>query len=192
MHWICRCRAHWTGGTIRVMHFQYIQHLKDLRIEQNCIDDFDESTGNVEKLQNSIDNSKPTSQQRKLTLTIQSIQLYLSVTECHRTIYKIQKGKNILVIQNTCLYKRLQFYNTFRAGEFWQIKFVFFLNVIWQESSRQKMFSRETCCALFGSCQRNENFWIYPIFGRFVNIPTFRKREIGKVNPFSPSQATGH
>lgn len=52
MHWICRCRAHWTGGTIRVMHFQYIQHLKVLRIEQNCIGDFEESTGQVEHLQN--------------------------------------------------------------------------------------------------------------------------------------------
>lgn len=43
------------------MHFQYIQHLKDLRIEQICIDDFDKSTGKVENLQNPIDNSKPTS-----------------------------------------------------------------------------------------------------------------------------------
>lgn len=34
------------------MHFQYIQHLKDLRIEQNCIGDFEESTGKVEHLQN--------------------------------------------------------------------------------------------------------------------------------------------
>lgn len=176
MHWIWRICAHWAGGTIRIMHFENIQHQEDLCIKQNCI--LAIKSANVESLQNSINSSNSTSE------THQNIQSYLSVTECHRTIQKIQKGKKHLVNQNTGLQKRLQFYNTFCAGKFWQIEFIFFLNVIGQESPRQKMLSREARCTLFGSCQRNENFWIYPIFGGFIDIPTFMRERQKKVNLF--------